>query len=171
MAKTSRDGRTWQRDHQPFLLNNPVPGSWDHAHAWGDEQLIVGDETYIYYGGYSGGHKVDRFNERHIGLAKILKDRYVSRDANLNWGTLITKPLKTDAESMTINANIVGEIKIRLLDEAGNPLKGFDWLSLGGDNIAHPLNWQGDLKSLKDKTIRIEFKMQFAQLFGFDLND
>ena len=43
--------------------------------------IMVGDEIYIYYGGYSGGHKVDRFNERHIGFAKILKDRYVSRDA------------------------------------------------------------------------------------------
>ena len=113
---------------------------------------------------------MDRFNERHIGLAKILKDRYVSRDANLNWGSLVTKPLKIDAKSMSINANIVGEIKIRLLDESGNPLKGFDWQSLSGHNIAHPVNWPADLKSLADKAIRIEFKMQFAQLFGFDLN-
>jgi hypothetical protein len=167
----SRDGRTWQRDYEPFIPNNPLPGTWDHAHAWGDDQLVVGDKTYIYYGGYARGHKVERFIERHIGFASMPRDRYVSMDANLNWGSLVSKPLKIDAASMTVNANIVGEMQVRLLDEAGDPLADFGWLTLSGDNVAHPLNWLGDLKSLAKTALRIEFKMQFAQLFGFDLND
>src|SRR4030042_6130641 len=48
----SRDGKTWHRDHEPFLPNDPDPGRWDHAHVWGDDQVIAGDKTYIYYGGY-----------------------------------------------------------------------------------------------------------------------
>lgn len=36
--------------------------------TWADCQLVVGDEMFIYYGGYARGHKVERFTERQIGL-------------------------------------------------------------------------------------------------------
>ncbi len=165
----TRDGRTWQRDHEPFLDRNHVPGSWDHAMAWGDEQIIVGDETFIYYGGYARGHKVARFDERQIGLARMPRDRYVAREADLNLGTLLTKPVILNASSMTVNAKIVGELRIRLLDENGQPLRNFDWVALKGDGVDLPVPWKGDLKSLKRKPVQIEFQLKFAQLFGFGL--
>ena len=165
----TRDGRHWQRDYQPFIPNNPLPGSWDHAMAWGGDQIVVGDETFVYYIGYARGHKVARFTERQIGLARMPRDRYVSRDADLNLGTLITKPVILNAESITVNANIVGELRVRLLDKNGNPLRNFGWVKLHGDSIAHPVQWKGNMKSLKGKPVRIEFQLRYAQLFGFDL--
>jgi hypothetical protein len=165
----TRDGKTWQRDHEPFLDRNHVPGSWDHAMAWGDEQIIVGDETFIYYGGYARGHKVARFDERQIGLARMPRDRYVAREADLNLGTLLTKPVILNASSMTVNAKIVGELRIRLLDENGQPLRNFDWVALKGDGVDLPVPWKGDLKLLKRKPVQIEFQLKFAQLFGFGL--
>ncbi|NOY58564.1 MAG: hypothetical protein GXO75_06485 [Calditrichaeota bacterium] len=165
----TRDGRTWQRDYEPFLRNNPLPGSWDHAMAWGDEQIIVGNETFIYYVGYARGHKVARFKERQIGLARMPRDRYVSLDADLNVGILRTKPVVLNAESMTINANVPGMLRVRLLDENGKPLSDFDWFEIKGDSIAHPVKWKGNLKSLAGKTMQIEFQLRYAQLFGFDL--
>lgn len=165
----SRDGRTWNRDHEPFMDRNPVAGSWDHAMVWGDEQIIVGDETYLYYGGYARGHKVDRFNERQIGLARMPRDRYVAREASINLGNLKTKPVVLNGSSMTINANVVGEMRVRLVDCSGSPVNGFDWVELEGDNIAHKVNWKGDLESLKDQPVQIEFQLKNAQLFGFDL--
>ena len=165
----SRDGRTWQRDYEPFIPNNPLPGSWDHAMAWGDEQLVVGNETFVYYVGYAHGHKVARFTERQIGLARMPRDRYVSRDADLNMGTLITKPVILNAESITVNANVFDILRIRLLDKNGKPLKNFDWFTIKGDSIAHPVKWKGSIKSLKGKPVRIEFQLRYAQLFGFDL--
>jgi len=165
----SRDGRTWQRDYEPFIPNNPLPGSWDHAMAWGDEQLVVGNETFVYYVGYAHGHKVARFTERQIGLARMPRDRYVSRDADLNMRTLITKPVILNAESMTVNANVFDILRIRLLDKNGKPLKNFDWFTIKGDSIAHPVKWKGSIKFLKGKPVRIEFQLRYAQLFGFDL--
>lgn len=165
----TRDGKTWQRDHEPFLDRNHVPGSWDHAMAWGDEQIILGDETFIYYGGYARGHKVARFDERQIGLARMPRDRYVAREADLNLGTLLTKPVILNASSMTVNAKIVGELRIRLLDENGQPLRNFDWVALKGDGVDLPVPWKGDLKLLKRKPVQIEFQLKFAQLFGFGL--
>ena len=61
------DGRRWERDRLPFLDRNPEPGSWDCAMTWIDSQLIVGDQIYLYYGGYARGHKVNRHQERQIG--------------------------------------------------------------------------------------------------------
>ena len=73
----TRDGQTWVRDREVFFGPDPQPGAWDHAHAWIDEQLPVGDEVYLYYGGYKWGHKHNRFAERQIGLVKMPRDRYV----------------------------------------------------------------------------------------------
>ncbi|HNR31377.1 MAG TPA: hypothetical protein PKI11_10855, partial [Candidatus Hydrogenedentes bacterium] len=64
----TRDGESWTRDTAPFFAPDPAPGAWDHAHAWIDDQVIVGDKVHLYYGGYARGHKVNRFEERQIGL-------------------------------------------------------------------------------------------------------
>jgi hypothetical protein len=163
----SRDGRTWQRDHAPFLPNDPRPGAWDHAHVWGDEQIVVNDETYIYYGGYQRGHKVNRFVERQIGLARMPRDRYVAREADLSMGTLITKPLVLKGSSLTVNALVIGRMRIRLLDSEGQPIEDFTWADISGDAVNIPVVW--NLNSLSGKPVRIEFRLQDAQLFGFDL--
>jgi hypothetical protein len=165
----SRDGRTWQRDHEVFLPNASHPEAWDHANAWGASQLIVDDETFVYYAGYKRGHKVARYDERQIGLARMSRDRYVAREADLNTGTLVTKILIFDAERLTVNAKVVGNIRVRLLDEDGKSLKDFDWVNLKGDSIKHMVNWPGNLKKLKQRPIRLEFQLQDAMLFGFDL--
>ncbi len=165
----SRDGKTWQRDHEAFIPRNSLPGSWDHAIAWGADQLVVSDTTFLYYGGYARGHKVARLDDRHIGLARMPRDRYVSREADLNEGYLITKPLLLNAKSMTVNARVVGEMQLRLLDVHGKPLPKFGWVMIHGDSVTHPVNWQDSLESLAEQSIRIEFKLQYTQLFGFDL--
>jgi hypothetical protein len=166
----SRDGRTWQRDHEPFLDRNPIPGSWDHAFAWGDYQINVDGETWVYYGGYARGHKVARFDERQIGLARMPRDRYVAREADLNPGRIVTRPLLLDGTSMTVNAHIAGFLKMRLLDQKGKPLQGFDWTEIKGDGVDLPVVWKSDLSRLRGKTLQIEFQLKDAQLFGFTLN-
>ena len=165
----SRDGRTWERDDQPFIPNNPVPGTFDHAMAWGDEQIIVGDDTYVYYAGYERGHKVNRFNERHIGFAQMPLDRYVSWDADLNLGTLITKPVIINADYLTVNANVKNECRVRLLDKNCKPIEGFDWVNINGDSVEHKVKWTKSLSSLSGEPICIEFQLKNAQLFGFYL--
>ena len=167
----SRDGRTWQRDHEVFIPNNPDPDAWDHANAWGATQVPVDDELFIYYAGYKRGHKVARFEERQIGLARIPRDRYVAREADVNVGTLITKTVILEAQEMTVNARIIGKMRVQIVGENGAPIKGFGWIELGGDKVAHSVNWPEKLKNLKKKTVRIEFELQDAQLFGFDLNE
>ncbi len=167
----SRDGRTWQRDHQPFLDRNMIPGTWDHAHVWGDEQIIVDDKTYVYYGGYAHGHKVDRFNERQIGLAIMPRDRYVAYEASIVPGKLISKPVSIQGKTMTVNAKVVGNMRMRLIESDGSPLSGFGWIDVKGDDVDIPVNWKGDFASLQGQTICLEIELQNAQIFGFDLQN
>jgi hypothetical protein len=168
----SRDGKHWVRDRSPYFEPDPRPGAWDHAHAWLDFQLPVGDEVFIYYGGYKNGHKVNRFEERQIGLVRILRDRYVARDAGPEEGFLRTPPVILAGGRMSVNANVEGRLKVRLLDLSGKPIPGFDAAgdeALQGDSTSHAVRWQKPLAELRDKPVRIEFRFRNAQLYGFEL--
>jgi hypothetical protein len=164
----SRDGRHWQRDSEPFLANDPQPDAWDHAMAWGSAQLIVGDETFVYYAGYKNGHKIERATERQFGLARMARDRYVAREADVAVGRLVTKPLALHGRRLTVNARVVGEMEVRLLDQAGAPQPDFGWLGVKGDGVDLPLPWLKELAAIH-QPVQLEFRFRDAQLFGFDL--
>lgn len=168
----TRDGQTWVRDQTPFFEPDPKPGAWDHAHAWMDCQVPVGDEVYIYYAGYKNGHKVNRFEERQIGLVRMTRDRYVSRDADAKGGTLITQPVIVQGNTLTVNACVRGQMRVRLLDASGKPIPGFDAADgkpIQGDAVALPVAWKSSPNAVKDKPVRIEFQMKDAQLYAFDV--
>jgi hypothetical protein len=138
--------------------------------SWGDAQIITDDETLIYYAGYEHGHKVDRTKERHLGLARMPRDRYVSRDAGRNPGRLVTRPFVMKSQSLTVNANVKGEGRVRLLDANRKPLDGFDWVETIGDSVEHKIEWSDRLKAVSGKAVCLEFRLSDAQLFGFDLH-
>ncbi len=170
----SHDGETWQRDVEPFIDRNPVPGTWDRAMAWGDCQVPVGDQVFLYYGGYKRGHKVKRFEERQIGLARIMRDRYTAQAAGRDEGTLRTKPGILKAKTLTVNSKGYGTLKARLLDAVGNPIEGFGWDDMEpvmGDSVAHPVKWKGDLAALQGQSVAIEFTLNNTELYSFDWLD
>ena len=168
----SRDGIHWQRDREPFL-NRGRAGAWDHAMSWVDCQLPVGDEVFLYYGGYARGHKVERFTERQIGLARMLRDRYAAREAGAVPGSLRTPLVTLDAKAMTLNADAVGgQIRVQIADPAGKPVPGYsfaDCAPISADSVAVPVKWKRPLSGLKGRPIRLEFRLQRAKLFAFDL--
>jgi len=169
----TRDGYTWYRDREHFFDPNPEKGTWDHAHAWIDEQVLVDDYTYLYYGGYARGHKVNRFEERQIGLVKIKRDRYVAREAGETPGTLTTAAFVLDTDAIRVNVETMdGVVTAQIIDQDGLPIPGFtdtDCTPITGDHIDTPLAWKRALSELKDKAIRIEFTLQKARLYGFTL--
>ena len=169
----SRDGESWTRDQAHFFDPDPRRDAWDHAHAWIDEQVPVGDAVYLYYGGYAHGHKVNRFEERQIGLVTMKRDRYVARSAGGVPGRLRTPLLLLDAEKLTVNAEASdGEIRVRMLDEKGAAREGFDYAdapALTTDGLAVPIAWKDSLTSVKGQPVRLEFEMRNAKLYAFGL--
>lgn len=168
----TRNGRDWTRERTPFLDRAPKAGAWDHAHAWIDEQVAVGDEIYLYYAGYKSGHKVNRFQERQIGLIKMKRDRYVAREAAD--GILRTKPFLFSASKFFLNADASrGEVRVQLLTSEGKPIKGFaasDCEPVRDDGVKTEVTWRRSLRALSGKPVILEFRLKKAALFGFELD-
>lgn len=171
----TRDGEHWVRDREKFLDRDPQKGAWDHAHAWIDEQLPVGDEVFLYYGGYKNGHKVNRFEERQIGVVKMKRDRYVAREAGAGGGSFRTPLVKFEAAELTLNVDAPsGEVTVRVLDADDKPLSGFDrqdCKSVFGDAVSAPVRWKRPLAKLSGKPVKFEFFLRDARLFAFNLVD
>jgi hypothetical protein len=169
----SRDGETWQRDRQPFFDRNHEPGTWDHAMAWMDCQLPVGDKVYIYYGGYASGHKVEPLQQRQIGLVRMRRDRYVSRRAGKRGGTLRTRPLVLDCNALRLNVDAdQGKVRVQVVGQDGKPVSGMSYADcppITGDHLAAPVRWKQPLAAMRGKPVRLEFSLRNAHLFAFEL--
>jgi hypothetical protein len=147
----TRDGVHWERDREAFLPRNPQPRTWDRAMTWGDCLLPVDDEMFIYYGGYARGHKVEKYAERQLGLARTLRDRFVAREAGRACGSLRTRPVVLpQASKLTVNANARGELRVRLCHPDGALIPGFDaadCAAIHGDSLSHEVSWGGGCKA------------------------
>jgi hypothetical protein len=173
---TSRDGEYWERHDGVFLNRSLDPNDFDHAFAWVGCQVIVGDEVYLYYGGYKQGHKVNRYTERQIGLAKLRRDGYVSRDAfGPEPGWLMTPLLRCDRNrQLVVNAEAArGEIRVQARDRWRKVIPGFafeDCAPLRGEGLAQPVAWSGrsELGSLATAPFHLEFRILNASLYGFE---
>jgi len=173
---TSRDGKHWERHDDIFFDRSSQPYAWDRAMTWIGSVIPVEDEFYIYYGGYRSGHKIKPTRQRQLGLAKIKRDRFVSRDASGNQkGRLMTVPVRVPApdKQLILNANAAGgKIRLRLLDpDTNQPLPGYDYDNcepISADGLMLPVCWQ-DKTTIPAGVYRIEFEIYQAGIFGFDL--
>jgi hypothetical protein len=147
------------------------PQAVDHAMAWVADMITVGDEEYIYYAGYMKGHK--NFTDRTMNLARLRKDGFVSRDAGNDWGRLVTPLIRCDAEQMVVNANVRGDLQLRILDKDGKPVAGFGKGEAGavkGDSTAHRIQGKAPLAELKGQPVQFEFLLRDAELYAFELS-
>jgi hypothetical protein len=179
----SYDGEHWMRDQGVFFEPDPNPGTWDHAHAWIDEQLIVGDSLYLYYAGYKQGHKMNRFSERHIGLVRMPVDRYVAWLPEVGkMGKIRTVPIIVNnlPTKLTVNTDSgAGVLKVKVSDAVtGKVISGFgfaDCRPIRENGLRIPVLWSDDettqkkLANLEGKAIRLEFQMKEAKLYAFEL--
>ena len=177
----TRDGEHWVRDREVFLDRGPT-GSWDRSHAWIDEQLIVGDEVYLYYGGYRSGHKANRFEERQIGLVRMRLDRYVARMPEPGReAVLVTTPLRINGRFRQLRVNAAsgpaGFIRVGVLENE-RPLAGLELEScrpVAGDGLRLAVVWKDAdhtaqrLAGLKGRVVQLEFRIREARLFAFDV--
>ena len=167
---TSRDGENWTWHHKPYLDRSADhPDAQDHASAYASECITVGDQDYIYFAASRGGHKT---NSSVLALAKQPKNRFVSRDAGDTAAVLLTPLLVLNARTMTLNADVRGRLNVRLLNEDDQPIAGFETPSnepIAGDSLAHKVNFPKSITTLAARPVRIEFTLQNASVFGFDL--
>lgn len=161
----SRDGRTWTRDRRVFFGPDPRVGTWDHAHAWIDEQVVTGDTVRLYYGGYMDGHKGDRATDRQIGMVWMLRDRYAAWTGGDVGGTLETRLLRPGIDGLTFNVDAEGgTMNVHVVDQSGNDLLG-ECTPISSDGLDVPLRCERDIASLREP-FRLVIELRAARLYA-----
>ena len=167
----SRDGINWTRDRytDKFFEPDTTVGAWDHAHAWIDSSIAVGDELYLYYGGYKWGHKYNSETERQIGLVTLPTDRFVARRAGATAGTLTTRLVIPQAETMALNVDAdAGSVAVKVLDPAGAVVGACTTLT-NVDSLTAPLTCTPAFSTYVGQAVKFEFTLTDADLYAFTL--
>ena len=175
---TSRDGIHFIRWREPFVRLGPA-GAFDSMMLYmGVGVLPIGDELRLYYTGYDQPHdKVTGEEYRPaIGSALLRLDGFVSQDAGGQGGWLTTLPFTFEGNHLEVNidGSARGWLKVEILDEGMQPLKGFTEAEadrLGGSSTTQIVTWDGkrDLSALKGQTVRLRFVGQSVKLYAFQL--
>ena len=195
---SSRDLIHWHRagDRQPILAPGE-PGSFDAAMIFGITfPLPMGAEWGCYYAGTGIFHTAWPYLDAHIrlpfmedlragrrqppaiGLAKVRREGFVSRDAGAAGGTLTTRPLRPGAGRLTVNANVAsgGELRVAVHDASGQALPGFEaeaCTPVAGDAIRHAVHWgeRGGDASWPHRELRLTFHLRDAELYAFQFTE
>ncbi len=114
-----------------------------------------------------------------IGTASKLRrytyrmDGFVSVQAPLAGGELVSKPLGVSGDRLEINysTSAAGSIRVEIQDAQGVPIEGYkldDSVEIFGDEIERALAWKSgsDVARLAGKPVRLRFVMKDADLYS-----
>ena len=169
---TSRDGLHFRRTEEAFLTPGPERGkNW----YYGDCYIAYGmaetpsdipgapNEISIY-------NPVD-YNTDCVRLTRfaVRLDGFFSWRADYEPGCVVTRPIVFDGNALSINfaTSAFGYVRIRLLDEDGNPIEGYDSGKLFGDSVDREVDFDAPLKALAGKEVRMEITMSDADFYSF----
>lgn len=166
---------SWNRtpERKPFIPLGK-PGSWDcEMVASARNPVVVGDNLYFYYGGYSTVH--DTLEAKcGVGLAILRVDGFCSMKAGREEGWLISRREVFSTPRVTINAltRPGGYVAAELVDRWNNVIPGFsreDCVPFEGDSVGHELQWRK--KKFPPKWLEPDKKIRFflknAELYSY----
>lgn len=178
---TSRDGIEWQRagGRNPFLrLGPPEAGDSRMIYAF-TQPVQVGDELWIYYGGFRYGISEGVALKRGAYFrARLRLDGFISADAPYEGGELVTVPLRFRGDRLALNADTSagGAIRVQIEDEDGTPIEGYSMGEadeVNGNSVRHFATWTGGARvgELAGRVVRLRFMMNGCKLYSFQFVD
>ena len=178
---TSRDGIEWQRagGRNPFLRLGP-PDAGDSRMIYAFTQPVqVGDELWIYYGGFRYGISEGVALKRGAYFrARLRLDGFISADAPYEGGELVTVPLSFRGDRLALNADTSagGAIRVQIEDPDGTPIEGYSMGEadeVNGNSVRHFATWAGGahVGELAGRAVRLRFMMNGCKLYSFQFVD
>ena len=187
----SRDGHSFTRFRQPYICGGLIR---DREGFDGDPDcgLVVmgigmvrrGDRLYQYCCGSGRIHGGDsaaggrRFPTGAIYRVTQRLDGFVSVDADIHGGELLTPPVTFAGSRLLLNADCpgLGEIWVELADAAGAALAGYSMdeaISIDRNGTAQEVWWRNgpDVAPLAGRPIRLRIKMRSAKLYAMRFAD
>ena len=173
---SSRDGLVFHRWPEAFVRPGLQKDRWvcrNNMIAWGivtTASALEGapDELslYVVEGYYSG----DSCQTRRYTLRV---DGFVSVQAPLAGGEMVTKPLTFEGNELVINysTSAAGSVQIEIQDAEGKPIEGYvldDCPVIFGDQLERAVTWKGgaDVGKLAGRPVRLRFVLKDADLYS-----
>jgi len=111
-----------------------------------------------------------------VGLRRytLRIDGFVSVEAPLVGGELLTKPLTFAGSELVLNfsTSAAGSVQVELQDEKGMPIENFtlaDCPEMYGDSIERKIEWKqaADVRALQGRAVRLRFVIKDADVYSF----
>ena len=178
----SRDGFHWHRPDRRAHLPAERRDVWDRGYVQsvGNLCTVRGDKLWIYYTGFQGdAHKLSSnwlqngmYDRGATGVAVLRRDGFASLDAGAEPATLTTRPVTFSGRQVFVNAATAGELRVEILDEAGQPITPFTFENchpIRADSTLEPITWTGteDVSALRGKPVRFRFTLRDGALYAF----
>ena len=177
---TSRDGLHFKRWGEAFIRPGPRKERWIYGATFATYGLVVTkgetvdmpDELSLYVndgGGWTQGGKADRFRRYTLRI-----DGFVSVNAPLSGGEVVTKPLTFTGSKLAMNfaTSAAGSVRVEIQSGSGTPMEGYaleDCPEIFGDAIDRAVKFKqgSDVTHLAGKPIRLRFVLKDADLYSF----
>jgi hypothetical protein len=181
LLMASRNGVHFERWNEAFMRPGiQRPETWQYGqnyiawHAVETKSSLPGapNEISLYAseGSWTGDSNLIRRHTLRI-------DGFVSVNAGMKGGELITKPFTFKGNQLTLNfaTSAAGSLRVAIESPDGKPIKGYtleDCPAHFGDTISRPSTWKrgSDVSQLSGKLIRLHFQLKDADFFSFKFN-
>ncbi len=178
LLMASRDGVLFERWNEAFLRPGiERPGTWNYGQQYIAWHLV---ETRSPLPGAPPELSLYATESYWTGKGSALRryrlriDGFVSVQAPLSGGVLVTKPIRFRGRELVVNfaTSAAGGIRVQIEDLDGHPHRGFalqDCAVLFGDTLERTVVWRGspDVSRLAGQPVRLRFELRDADLYSF----
>lgn len=178
----SRDGMRFKRWNEAFLRPGiERPGTWNYGHQFLSWHPVETKSTLEGAPNELSFYAPESYwtgNSSEVRRYTLRLDGFVSVEAPMKGGELITKPLRFSGKTLSLNfsSSAAGEVRVEIQDAAGKPLPRYtleDCPPIFGDTLARTVTWSSgsDVHALAGTPIRLRFYLKDADLFSFKFNE
>ncbi len=176
----SRDGYHYAVAPKPFLASSLVPDAWDYGYLHMVNGGIIphGDETRIYYTGFSGvspalGHHM--YAGGSMGLATLRRDGFCALTAGPEGsGVVRTKPLTVQGSHLFANICTGGRDAVATVTDLDTGAIETHTIAAGVDSTRHSIRLGGtaDSADRNPRHVIVMFRIfEGAELYSFWFSD
>ena len=172
---SSMDGVHWNRPlRSEKFLDLGAEGRWDDSwvNITNNPPVAEGANLRFWYMGRPTAHALP-YRIGSIGSFLLGRDRFAALVAGHQTGQLMSDVVTCGGPRLFLNAGLRnGSAAIELRTAAGEPIPGRtldDCDQITGDNIDHPVTWDGDgdLSGLEGQPLRVRIRFTYGQVFAY----